>query len=554
MEDESGRPKADTLPRCPECGSEVGADVRFCPYDGTPLLSAGGFADPLVGTTVNGRYEVTSRLASGGSATVYLAHNLTLDERVVLKVLYIEEERTAARVAREARATARVSHPHIVSLQDFGYDPRGFLYLAMEHVTGVPLDVVIAQQAPLELARAARITLQIASGIAHAHAQGIVHRDLKPGNVMITRRGWKTDFVVILDFGIARAFVPDTDVPALTPPGDIFGTPPYMAPEQWRGQPVDARTDIYALGVLFFQLLTGELPFTGTLGQLMQHHLETPAPFPSTRRPKASIPRAVDRLVGRALAKDADERLSSMQDFARAVGEALGGPVSGSDGLSSMTSLATTELMHAPSDAYQLAHELLQLHARRRAASELLLQVEARRHDPNDGTGPGDLASLGHRLFELEDELQEEARALLAADTERARHTAALASEGAALRGALVDAGVTETVEHTAWRELGRILSQPPIGRQEAERRLAASHRARARRADEAQRNERDRLARLGELERAMTPLADRLRRAFSNAAAALPEAREALVEFNRADGAIASYRSALDAAELVQK
>ena len=315
--------------RCPHCGAARPDDARFCGACGrastgtepsykdlTGAIPAQ--APDLVGREVAGRYRVLAKLGEGGMGAVYRGEQLSLKRKVAIKVLRPELSRDPGLVRRfnaEAELAARLSHPNTVNIYDFGQDADGALFIAMEFLEGRSLRDVMTHEGPLPPARAVVVAQQIAASLADAHAHGIVHRDLKPDNVMLTERGKDRDVVRVLDFGIAKLRDDDRQtVNAMTRAGDLIGTPQYMAPEQIRGEQVDGRTDVYALGAMLYEMVTGRLPFEGpTVMAILSRHLtDTPEP-PMARRPDLGLPPALDHLIMAALAKDPAHRQPTME-------------------------------------------------------------------------------------------------------------------------------------------------------------------------------------------------------------------------------------------------
>jgi len=242
--------------------------------------------DPLIGKVVAGRYRLEARLGEGGMGVVYRARHVLIDRVVALKLIRPDlrgETHLRAWMLREARAANRVDHAHIIDIHDIGETEEGELYLVMEYLVGVPLSGELAR-GPLPIARGVDILEQMCAALARAHDLGVVHRDLKSDNILLTQRGGRKDFVKILDFGLA-AIARD---PRLAPKGAVFGTPEYMSPEQARGDEATPQADLYALGVLFFEMLTGQLPFrSNDRDTLLEMQRSQPPPRPRSIRPDA---------------------------------------------------------------------------------------------------------------------------------------------------------------------------------------------------------------------------------------------------------------------------
>ncbi len=284
--------------------------------------------DALIGTLLAGRYRIEELIGSGGMGAVYRAEHVHMRKAVAVKVLH--KEMTAfpevvARFEREAVAAGRIEHAHVVSASDFGQLEDGSFYLVLEFVEGQSLAKLVDTTGALPALRALGITRQIVEALHAAHGVGIVHRDLKPDNVMLVVRDDQTDFVKVLDFGIAKIKVEETaEQPALTQIGTVFGTPEYMSPEQARGEQVDARADLYTVGVILFEMLSGVSPFKDDdlVVVLTRHLTADPPPLPDDLDPM------IRDLVLLLLRKNRDERVQSAQELIERIDVILGSPAS----------------------------------------------------------------------------------------------------------------------------------------------------------------------------------------------------------------------------------
>ncbi len=282
------------------------------------------------GHVLAGRYRVERVLGEGASGIVYVADDQDGEGQVALKVIHrhlIRDRQINRRFNREARILRSLSGDHLVPLLDFGETDDGVLYMALALVDGEPLERLM-HDGPLPPARAADIVIQICAALEMAHAAGIVHRDLKPGNVLVEHNGGR-EHVRVLDFGMAKLIRgnPSASLNVLTEQNMVFGTPEYMAPEQARGDEVDARADIYAAGVILYELVTGSVPFSANspIGVMTAHLLEQPTP-PSNRAAGRDVPPALEAAIMHALAKDPDDRYSSADELANAVAGAVERP------------------------------------------------------------------------------------------------------------------------------------------------------------------------------------------------------------------------------------
>ncbi len=275
-------------------------------------------SDPRIGTLVQGRYRILERLGTGGMGVVYRGERIELGRAVAIKFLHgwvAEDPNTQKRFRIEAQAMSQLSHPCCVSIIDFGVE-GGAPFMVMDFVTGRTLRSRVHEGGPLPVKQALSLMRQVLAGLSHAHSKGIVHRDIKPDNIILTEATGLGDQVRILDFGLARL---RDSAPGLTQ-GMPVGTPSYMAPEQIRGEEVDARTDIYSAGVLLFELLTGQKPFNSErAAAVMLQHQEAPPPSLASVIPGAAFSLELEGLVAKALAKRPEDRFQSAADFASAL-------------------------------------------------------------------------------------------------------------------------------------------------------------------------------------------------------------------------------------------
>ncbi|MCK6575515.1 protein kinase [Myxococcota bacterium] len=301
--------------RCPTCERTFPEDIGFCPHDGARLVSSETVAyplDPLIGALLDGRFRLETVIGAGGFGVVYRARQVNVDREVAVKVLTADASQNQEIVRRfenEAKIISQLRHPNTLKLVDFGRAPDGRLYIVTEFLTGLPLDKVLAT-GRIDCLRTLRMMAQVCDSLTEAHEQGIVHRDLKPGNIFLERVG-QQEVVKVLDFGIAKLTAQTTH----TATGRIFGTPAYMSPEQARGDEIDARSDLYSLGVVAYECLSGTPPFTGSnpMSILLKHLQEPPQPL-GERAPPLGLDPEVDALVLAMLSKLADDRPSSASE------------------------------------------------------------------------------------------------------------------------------------------------------------------------------------------------------------------------------------------------
>jgi serine/threonine-protein kinase len=342
---------------CPTCGRQYSADFKFCPEDESalqadPTIGGKPAVDPLVGHTLDDKYRLEEQLGIGGMGTVYRARHLLIDRPVAVKVLnqrFVEDEAARTRFRREARAAGRLQHANAVTVTDFGESHDGYVYLVMELLEGRTLREVLAKEAPLDIARSVSLMLQIAAAVSAAHDAGIIHRDLKPANIFIVQRADVPAVVKVLDFGIAKLAAEslDDDEPmTLTQVGAMIGTPRYMSPEQCDGLDLTPAADVYSLGCILYEMLTGTVPFSGStpLAIAMKQISDTPR---SPREFVSTIPVALERVVLHTLEKRPENRPANAAEFSKellATAERLGyehAAITSSPNLAALRSVGT---------------------------------------------------------------------------------------------------------------------------------------------------------------------------------------------------------------------
>jgi serine/threonine-protein kinase len=288
---------------CPICRARYPADTTACPTDGMRLFTR---TDPLVGRLINGRYRVVRKLSAGKMGAVYQVVEAIGGRLFAMKVISAQhagDRSKRARLIRESRAARQVAHEHIIRVTDFDETHDGLVYMVMEHLAGPTLARVISRE-PLPLHRAVPIGIQIARGLGRAHDLGVVHRDIKPDNILFASTRGQPDWVKLADFGLASL---KGDF-RLTASGEIFGTPEYFSPEQAAGQKATSASDLYSLGAVFYEMVTGVLPFRGDTTQIMQQHMEKEPLAPSRVAAASHIPPELDRLILALMRKDPKDR------------------------------------------------------------------------------------------------------------------------------------------------------------------------------------------------------------------------------------------------------
>ena len=335
--------------RCPKCGSVYPETARFCPRDGNMLVEAQSKAAPgaassgggtgvrtprtprdalrldrassLSGQILDTRYQVTKKLGEGGMSYVYLAREVASGDEVAIKVLspkLATDRSSVERLRREAGLAMRLDHANVCRILRLGESEDGLIYLVMPFLNGELLSDREVRGGPMELGTGIDVLRQVCAGLHHAHELQIVHRDLKPENIMLVPEDGGRDRAVVMDFGLAKERRADPAIAKLTATGIILGTPEFMSPEQIRGRPLDARSDIYAVGIVAFEMFTGRLPFQGRNAQEMMIARLRDQPM-QLRQLRPDLPASLEKALGRALHASPDARYTTALDFADAL-------------------------------------------------------------------------------------------------------------------------------------------------------------------------------------------------------------------------------------------
>ena len=332
--------------RCPRCGTVYGDTARFCPRDGSLLVEAqakpaatppppGGTgvrtpptparaldrAASLSGQLLDTRYQVLKKLGEGGMSYVYLAKEVATASQVAIKVLspkLATDKSSVERLRREAGLAMRLDHPNVCRIMRLGESEDGLIYLVMPFLEGELLSDREVRGGPMELTAGIDVLQQVCAGLHHAHELQIVHRDLKPENIMLVPVDGGRERAVVMDFGLAKERRADPAIAKLTATGIILGTPEFMSPEQIRGKPLDARSDVYALGIVAFEMFSGKLPFQGRNAQEMMIARLRGQPLP-LRQFRPDLPPPLEKALARAMATAPDDRYATALEFAEAL-------------------------------------------------------------------------------------------------------------------------------------------------------------------------------------------------------------------------------------------
>lgn len=311
------------------CSEEFPGGIGVCPHDGNMLVPLP--SDPWVGRKLN-NYQIREIIGTGGMGVVYLAYHELMDKQVAIKMLraaLVTDSMSVKRFTREAQAASKLNHPHIITMYDHGFTNTGQPFMVMDYLRGHALSQIIKENGNVGVDRAIGILVQACEALDHAHKNGVIHRDLKPANIMLITAEDQADFVKVVDFGVAKVMQAGVsqEAQSLTQAGEVCGSPVYMSPEQCLGKELDMRSDIYSMGVLIYETLTGKLPFLGkNMVETMQMHVqETPKRF-SEVRPDLFIPERVEAVVLKALSKELDARPQTMGELANDLRQAIPRP------------------------------------------------------------------------------------------------------------------------------------------------------------------------------------------------------------------------------------
>lgn len=327
---ESGSERQTHTKICLACQRGFVGDIHACPMDGATLVSLTQNVDPWPGRMLAARYRIEKRLAQGGVGIIYLAEDTRANQPVAIKMLessQVFHDTSLQRFSRELNTVSSLEHEHIVAWRDSGIAPNGQPFLVMEYLHGCSLRDLLQAEGKMDPSRAVRIFVQVAQALDYAHKQGIVHRDLKPSNIFLIEKDGNPDFVKLVDFGLVK-LMPwmGQSVQKLTKAGELFGSPIYVSPEQCTGRPIGPTSDIYSMGVVLFEALTGKPPFWGkNSAQTTSMHVHQVPPRFADISQNLDVPPALENAVMKALQKDPRDRFATMIEFSSALVESVTG-------------------------------------------------------------------------------------------------------------------------------------------------------------------------------------------------------------------------------------
>ncbi len=314
---------------CLECNRQFTGVVKACPHDGAALVALA--RDPMIGTCLMGKYDIIDVIGHGGMGVVYKGRQVLMERTVAIKMLqsqHIADSQSVQRFLREGKASCRMNHPHVITVYDFGITPQsGQPFIVMDYLQGISLADPIKQDGQVSVERSIKILTQATDALDHAHRAGVIHRDLKPSNIMLIEYEDEKDFVKIVDFGVAQLIGAGGEQQRLTQMGEVCGSPVYMSPEQCQGLELDVRSDIYSMGIVIYETLTGRLPLIGkTMVETMSKHITDMPPRFTEIRPDLYIPERLEAVIWKAMAKDPANRHQSMAELCRDLDTAIPKP------------------------------------------------------------------------------------------------------------------------------------------------------------------------------------------------------------------------------------
>lgn len=311
---------------CLECNRQFTGIVKACPHDGAALVPLA--RDPMIGTCLMAKYDIIDVIGHGGMGVVYKGRQVLMERTVAIKMLqsqHIADSQSVQRFLREGKATCRMNHPNIITVYDFGITPQsGQPFIVMDYLQGISLADQIKNDGQVSVERSINILTQATDALDHAHRAGVLHRDLKPSNIMLIDYEGEKDYVKIVDFGVAQLIGAGGEQQRLTQMGEVCGSPVYMSPEQCQGLELDARSDIYSMGIVIYETLTGCLPILGkTMVETMSKHISEMPPRFKDSRPDLYIPERIEAVVFKAMAKDPANRHQTMAELCRDLDTAI---------------------------------------------------------------------------------------------------------------------------------------------------------------------------------------------------------------------------------------